>query len=272
MCIRDRVDLLIVDEAAQVPVYFLGPLQYQGKRIICLGDHKQLPPVLKGNHKKTIATTEIFSCFTDSGTPMLDTQYRMNAKIQEWPSERFYDGELRADKSVAARDILSGTSKNLGDTPLQLLTHKGGSSKHADAKEASRVADTVEQLLADAGHLPPEEIGIISPHRMHNGAIIRSLQAKFGVETASRIQVDTVERYQGQEREVILFSFGTTPSKPTDIEFLGDSKRLNVAVTRAKSRFYCFASNKFVSNFNDQSSDNDSPRGHLASFFGSFAV
>ena len=107
---------------------------------------------------------------------------------------------------------------------------------------------------------------------MHNGAIIRSLQSKFGVDVASRIQVDTVERYQGQEREVILFSFGTTPKKPADVEFLGDAKRLNVAVTRAKSRFYCFASNTFVSNFSEPGSNNDAPRDHLASFFGSFAI
>jgi DNA replication ATP-dependent helicase Dna2 len=109
-----QVDLLIVDEAAQVPVYFLGPLQYQGTRIICLGDHKQLPPVLKGNHEKTVATTEVFSCFTDGGSPMLDTQYRMNATIQEWPSTRFYEGELQPDKSVAGRDVLSGVGTNLG--------------------------------------------------------------------------------------------------------------------------------------------------------------
>ena len=265
-----QVDLLIVDEAAQVPVYFLGPIRYQGKRIICLGDHKQLPPVLKGNHQSTVATSEVFSCFTGPEMPMLDTQYRMNATIQEWPSVRFYDGELRPDASVQDRDLLSDARGDLGTGPLQLVTHKGGTSCHADPAEASRVADTIGQLFRKSDLLPAEQIGVISPHRMHNGAIIRALQAKFGIEVASRIQVDTVERYQGQEREVILFSFGTTPKNKADTEFLGDAKRLNVAVTRARSRFYCFASSRFVAKFPTGQPDEQTPRGHLASFFGSF--
>ncbi|MEJ7592065.1 MAG: AAA domain-containing protein [Planctomycetaceae bacterium] len=265
-----KVDLLIIDEAAQVPVYFLAPLQHLGRRIICLGDHKQLPPVLKGDHNTTIATTEIFSCFTGAETPMLDIQYRMNATIQNWPSCRFYDGELQPDASVENRDILSGSSSTLGSAPLQLISHKGGSARHADPVEASGVADVVGQLFRESDKLQAEQIGIISPHRMHNGAIIRALQSSFGVELASRIQVDTVERYQGQEREVILFSFGTTPKKSADVDFLGDAKRLNVAVTRARSRVYCFASDTFTKAFAAQMPDEQTPKGHLASFFASF--
>lgn len=265
-----QVDLLIIDEAAQVPVYFLGPLQQLGKRIICLGDHKQLPPVLKGDHDASIAATEIFSCFTGDETPMLDIQYRMNAAIQRWPSGRFYDGELRPDASVESRDVLSGSSSTLGAAPLQLIGHKGGSAQHADPVEANSVANVVGQLFRESEMLQAEQIGIISPHRMHNGAIIRALQSSFGVEQASRIQVDTVERYQGQEREVILFSFGTTPKKSADVDFLGDAKRLNVAVTRARSRFYCFASDNFANAFAGQTPDEQTPKGHLASFFQSF--
>ncbi|MDA1166436.1 MAG: AAA domain-containing protein [Planctomycetota bacterium] len=267
-----QVDLLIIDEAAQVPVYFLAPLQHRGKRIICLGDHKQLPPVLKGDHDATIATTEIFSCFTGAETPMLDIQYRMNAAIQNWPSCRFYGGELRPDVSVESRDVLSAAGGTLGTRPLQLITHKGGSARHADPAEASCVADIVGQLFRESEMLAAEQIGIISPHRMHNGAIIRALQSSFGVEIASRMQVDTVERYQGQEREVILFSFGTTPKKIADVEFLGNANRLNVAVTRARSRLYCFASSKFTSSFGAEIIDEQTPKGHLASFFASFGA
>ena len=265
-----QVDLLIIDEAAQVPVYFLPALQHLGRRIICLGDHKQLPPVLKGDHGATIAATEIFSCFTGDETPMLDIQYRMNAAIQSWPSRRFYGGELQPDASVESRDVLSGSSSTLGAAPLQLISHSGGSARHADPVEASGVANVVGQLFRESDMLKAEQIGIISPHRMHNGAIIRALQSSFGVELASRIQVDTVERYQGQEREVILFSFGTTPKKSADVDFLGDAKRLNVAVTRARSRFYCFASDNFANAFAGQLPDEQTPKGHLASFFQSF--
>jgi DNA replication ATP-dependent helicase Dna2 len=78
---------------------------------------------------------------------------------------------------------------------------------------------------------------------MHNGLIMKTLQQRLGVDRASKIQVDTVERYQGQEREVILFSFGSGhgAAAESDAAFLADAKRLNVAVTRARSRVYCFA-------------------------------
>lgn len=265
-----EVDLMIVDEAGQVPVYFTPILLSLGRKIVCLGDHKQLPPVLQGNHSNTVEHTEVFSHFLESGSPMLEVQYRMNSQIQSWPSTQFYEGRLRADASNADRDVLSGFNGPkgvLGSRPLQLITHKKSGDSNANTGEASMVAEMVDRLFKASDLLPASQIGIISPRRMQNGAINQALQQKFGVELASQIQVDTVERYQGQEREVILFSFGNDQGLPLrdDMSFIGDAQRLNVAVTRARSRLYCFASEKLANLRNGKEK-----RSLLPSFFGSF--
>lgn len=265
-----EVDLLIVDEAGQVPVYFTPILLSLGRKVFCLGDHKQLPPVLQGNHSNTVEHAEVFSHFLESKSPMLEVQYRMNSQIQNWPSTQFYQGRLRPDSSNAERDILSnfnGPKGVLGSRPLQLIAHKKSGDSNANTGEASMVAEMVDRLFKVSDLLPASQIGIISPKRMQNGAINQALQQKFGVEVASQIQVDTVERYQGQEREVILFSFGSDQGRPSkgDMSFIGDAQRLNVAVTRARSRLYCFASEELAGLRNSKNA-----KGVLPSFFASF--
>ncbi|MDZ4081615.1 MAG: C-terminal helicase domain-containing protein [Bdellovibrionales bacterium] len=183
---------------------------------------------------------------------MLETQNRMNAGIQEWSSNRFYNGRLKPDDSNRDRDVLSGVSSAsglLGTSPVNLIRHGGSSQNNANLTEAAMVADLV-QALSDDGYLPFAEIGIVTPHRAQAGAICGALQAKIGIGDAQRILVDTVERFQGQEREAMIFSIGVEHEQhtPGEKEFLSDGRRLNVAVTRARSRFYCFAPEKLMTN------------------------
>ena len=243
------VDLLVIDEAAQVPSYMLLSLLAKARHVICLGDHRQLPPVLKGKHPG-IGATDLFTSLLDSTTPMLKTQYRMNKVVQGWSAARYYDGRLVPDDSVRDRDLLrdpSGLSPALGASPVQLRLHAEPGEAQSNIGEAGLAADLAIRLRTEGG-LPSEQIGVIAPHRMQNGAICRKLQERLGAEVASAIQVDTVERFQGQEREAIILSFGSNgqgaPDDDRGADFLGDPRRINVAVTRARSRFYCLASNE----------------------------
>ena len=104
----------------------------------------------------------------------------------------------------------------------------------------------------------------MSPHRAQAGAICAHLQDKFGVDEMQKILVDTVERFQGQEREAMILSMAVEKdiSRKGDKGFLGDGRRLNVAVTRAKSRFYCLAPDRLIENTKLQKN-----AGHLNSFF-----
>ncbi|MBN8541872.1 MAG: hypothetical protein J0L82_15885 [Deltaproteobacteria bacterium] len=176
----------------------------------------------------------------------------MNAGIQEWSSNRFYNGRLKPDDSIRDRDVLSGASGAsglIGASPVNLIRHGGSSQNNANLKEAEMVADLV-RALSDDGYLPFTEIGIVTPHRAQAGAICGALQAKIGIGDSQRILVDTVERFQGQEREAMIFSIGVEHEQhtPGEKEFLSDGRRLNVAVTRARSRFYCFAPERLMTN------------------------
>ena len=102
--------------------------------------------------------------------------------------------------------------------------------------------------------MPLEEIGVVTPHRAQAGAICARLQEKVGLAEMRKVLVDTVERFQGQEKEAMIFSIGVEKdnSLQGDRGFLGDGRRLNVAVTRAKSRFYCLAPDKLIENTKKQ--------------------
>ncbi len=245
-----EIDLLVIDEASQVPIYFYPFLEKICARVIMFGDHKQLPPVIQVlDH--ALPNEDIFSYTIERGKyPMLEMQYRMNENIQDWSSNRFYGGKLQPDESVRYRDVLAGKAYDdvlLKNGTVKLITHNGGSTSKANLLEASKVADLVANLRNQGG-LALNEIGIVSPYRAHAGAICAKLQEKLGLEDSQNILVDTVERFQGQEREAILFSLGVESeiARRGDKEFLGDGRRLNVAVTRAKSRFFCFAPQSLI--------------------------
>ncbi len=251
-----EIDVLIIDEASQVPIYFYPFLKAICSRVILFGDHKQLPPVMQvTNHN--LPAEDIFSYEIERGDyPMLETQYRMNEGIQEWSSNRFYNGRLQPHESNRNRDIIRDfgiESKLIGSREVNLLRHPGTSSNNANKTEAGLVADLI-WALKTFGNLPLKEIGVVTPHRAQAGAICSRLQEKLGLSDMQNVLVDTVERFQGQEKEAMIFSMGVERdnSLQGDRGFLGDGRRLNVAVTRAKSRFYCFAPSKLIENTKKQ--------------------
>lgn len=260
-----NIDVLIVDEASQVPIYFQPYLAKLSARVVMFGDHQQLPPVMQVS-SSSLPADDIFS-YGISGAefPMLDTQYRMNENIQDWSSNRFYRGRLHPHDSVRHRDVLNHrifSNSMLAGGKVNLVAHSGRSTSNANTFEAGLVADLVADLRLQGG-LDWSEIGIVSPHRAHAGAICAKLQEKLGIEDSRKVLVDTVERFQGQEREAMVFSFGVEKdnSKASQKAFLRDGRRLNVAVTRAKSRFYCLAPEPLVFQMRALGSDD-----HLADF------
>lgn len=254
-----KVDLLIIDEAAQMPSFIYPLIRRLAVRVILLGDHKQLAPVLQGNHKDIISDAFSLELQASGTPPMLNIQYRMNNEVQDWSSVRYYEGALKAHESNANRDVIRSHSEHFGLRSVQIDIHESRSQDHANTGEAERVASLVVDLFKKT-NLGTQDIGIITPHRMQAGAVCQKLQSALGPVKSSEILVDTVERFQGQEKEVILLSFGA--ENDGDIYeskggFLANPRRLNVAVTRAKSRFYCFAPRRLQKN----ASRNKAPSG-----------
>lgn len=238
-----KVDLLVIDEAGQVPIYFWPFIQRLAKRIVLVGDQFQLPPVLAASHAD-LAYDNVFSLFVDHETPMLETQYRMRREIQAWSSEKFYKGQLNPHASVADRDFFAHNPALYTDGFV--VPKKLDSQDHSKSSmnEANFIANKVEQLLKNNTSL--SSVGIICPYRAQAGVVNATLQNRIGVEEASKILVDTVERFQGQEKEAIFLSFGVSGANLEELKFLSDPRRLNVSVTRAKCRFYCLFNSKLI--------------------------
>ncbi len=231
-----RFDLLLIDEAGQVPVYFWPFIQRLANRVIMVGDQFQLPPISK-NSEYNLPFESTFSLVYDSNTPMLETQYRMRKEIQTWSSEKFYQGKLQAHPSVEQRDFFQDSKAFANDRIVNSKSFTSGDFGKSSKYEAEFVSSKIYQVIKNG--VDSKHVGVICPYRVQAGAVIASLQNTLGVELASKIMVDTVERFQGQEKEAIFLSLGASGKDLSELEFLSDIRRLNVSVTRARSRFFC---------------------------------
>ncbi len=248
-------DTVIFDEASQItlPLAVMGMLV--GKRFIFVGDQRQLSPVLATRHGDTLLHGSVFGALVDRGfDTMLEITYRLNAALTAWPSAQFYDNRLVPAPDAADRRIvydppparLAGILD--ADEPLVFvdLAHQNATT-HSDI-EASLAADLVVTLLASG--LSPSEIGVVTPYRAQARAIRKLLRAALPDARAlwRAVVVDTVERMQGQEREVVIVSLTTSnPTFATNLaDFLFQPERLNVAITRPRSKLIILGSRRLL--------------------------
>ena len=215
-------DVVIVDEASQLTEPDALAAANLGARFVLVGDHQQLPPVVRSEGRLGESLFErLIEQYPEAGV-LLDRQYRMSQRIQAFSSREFYDGQLRpATAEVAGQSIrdlgLTGVPDGVECVPVD-----GTPDAHIDANEADRVTELVEDYL-DAG-LAPGDIGVIAPFRAQVGEI--------GRRVPEGVAVDTVDRFQGSAKEVIVVSF--VASGQLDGPIFEDHRRVNVALTRAK--------------------------------------
>ncbi|MEW6348158.1 MAG: AAA domain-containing protein [Thermodesulfobacteriota bacterium] len=243
MFCRQEFDRVIVDEAGQLDEpSALGPLAL-GKRVVLGGDHLQLPPVVQARSEDPAQPfgmeRSLFERLFESGpaprVSALTVQYRMNREVQDIPSRLFYGGSLVPSAEAARRRL----SLNVGLAPNSEMTRildpanpvvfvdvPGPDSGKARPEEARKVAEIVEALLLCG--VPADQVGIITPYRAQQSLIRAGMP-----ESAKKISVDTVDRFQGGEREVIILSLARSDNVTS---FLADRKRLNVSLSRARSK------------------------------------
>ncbi|ELY40405.1 AAA domain-containing protein [Natronorubrum tibetense] len=222
-------DAALVDEAAQLTEPGTCAAINLAERFVLVGDHEQLPPVVRAENDLTESLFErLVDLHPDAGV-MLDRQYRMNQRIQAFASREFYDGELRpAEPEIAARtlDDLEGVSRaELPDElrdPVAFVDVEGDGSQYTDGEEAARIADLVETY--EAAGINRTDIGVIAPFRAQVSEITSHVP--------DDVSVDTVDRFQGSSQEIIIVSFTATGSLEGPI--FEDYRRINVALTRPK--------------------------------------
>jgi superfamily I DNA and/or RNA helicase len=273
-------DWVIFDEASQIlmPQAMLSLVHGKGN-FLFLGDVHQLPPIIRsalvekesiddpdhvhvahqGNHendkdlesevRRSLLTTMLHRYPQQS--VFLDLTYRMNAEICAFPSRTWYDSRLRpAPANASARLLLKGKLSNDPldriidpEKPVVLVRADHHGCGQESIIEAEIMARLAHRLLSKCG-LQKEQLALISPHRAQNNRITRRLTELLGNSDDLPL-IDTVERIQGAEREVILFGF--TCSDPDQVlgEFLNNPNRFNVAITRARHKLIVVGSETF---------------------------
>ncbi len=246
-------DTIVIDEAGQMTTALAVMAMLAGRKYLLFGDQQQLGPVVVSRSRREAEFVGIFNALkaqAKHGT-CLDVTYRLNDKLTFWPSENFYQGELTPAPVAAARRLAGAFSSAEPEwlrqalapgVPLVWLSHAGSQSRTVNLDEAGAAAYILRAL--HRGGVRPEDIAVVTPYRKQARAIRRRLETLMP-ETAWRgCLIDTVERMQGQEREVIVFSL--CAADPNFIrmqaEFLFDPRRLNVAATRARTKLIILAS------------------------------
>ncbi|MFC7073064.1 AAA domain-containing protein [Halovenus rubra] len=222
-------DVAIVDEAGQLTEPGTLAAIARADRFVLVGDHQQLPPVVQAENDLQESLFErLIETYPAAGV-LLDRQYRMSQRIQAYASNEFYDGQLRpATGEVAGQrlDDLNGVSSDLLPSHLRdgvtFIDPDGHQQGNTNPQEAETILETVTAYL-NAG-VPAEEIGVIAPFRAQVAEISKSVPED--------VAVDTVDRFQGSSKEVIIVSFVATGS--LDGPIFEDYRRINVALTRAK--------------------------------------
>ncbi len=247
-----RFDVAVIDETSQMKVEAAVMPMLRAQRWFFFGDRQQLPPVVQ-RPVADAAEDSIFSALARDGChTMLKTTYRMNEPLARWPSENFYQGELVAARSNAGHRfrLKSDPARKwlLGPEPAMVrveLEHEGNRA-YSD-EEADETAALIEEMLA--GGLPPSEIGVVVPFRAQAARVRELLKFERFADwpEIGKITVDTVERFQGQEREAMIVSLVVSDGDFMNrlAGFLTYPQRLNVAVTRARTKVVIIHSKKF---------------------------
>jgi superfamily I DNA and/or RNA helicase len=250
---RDKhFSTVFIDEAAQA----LEPMCWipitRSDRVIFAGDHFQLPPTVKSKKAEDLGLKQTLfeHCMQmENVSVMLNTQYRMNEKIMNFSNAEFYNGELKADASVKDTLLSFDENEHLLHSALDFIDTAGcgyteivnpESLSIANPEEATLLIDHLKLMLQQFEKSNKNakriSIGIISPYKEQvQHLMLRINEDEVLKNYLSQIAVKTVDGFQGQERDVIYISM-VRSNDNMEIGFLNDTRRMNVALTRAKKK------------------------------------
>lgn len=244
---------VVIDEAGQAlePACWVPILKAQ--KVVLAGDHCQLSPTIKSSEaaRKGLATTLLEKCVAlhPESVVLLEEQYRMNEEIMGYSSQVFYQNKLRANDSVAHHVLfpddaplafidtagcgydekLEGTSSTNPEEAAFLFKHLGQLVSELEKKTGTdgKLLYTVENFPTIAVISPyKQQIYILKEQLLHTPALL-----VYG----DKISVNTIDSFQGQERDIVYISM-TRSNSEGEIGFLSDIRRMNVAMTRARKK------------------------------------
>lgn len=238
---------LFVDEAGQALEAATWIAIRKAQRVVLAGDHLQLPPTIKCFEAERSGLSRTMMEMMVDRWPqcvtLLNTQYRMNSLIMQFPSDWFYGGGLRAAQEVEARGILDF------DTPMEWIDTselgfteqvKGAGCSKVNVQEAEHFVAELEKYALRIGveRILDERIdfGLISPYKAQVQYMRRLVKSRASLRPLrGLLTIDTIDGFQGQERDVVFISL-VRSNDDGKIGFLSDLRRMNVAITRARMK------------------------------------
>ncbi len=267
LLVRHKFSTLFIDEAAQALEPACWIATRRASRIILAGDHQQLPPTIKCYEamKQGLGKTLMERIVENQpeAVTLLKVQYRMNDTIMKFSSDWFYHGEVESDESVKHRSVLDWEHPIQwidGNEMLQQVNEElqeeeklnidfteqfiGENHGRINKAEAELVLSTLKNYIDKIGgerFLSERlDVGIISPYKVQTQYLRQQIRKREEFRPFRQvISVNTVDGFQGQERDIILISL-VRSNENGQIGFLSDLRRMNVAMTRARMKLMIF--------------------------------
>ena len=241
---QETFDVVLVDEVSQSTEAECWIAALKAEKLVLVGDPCQLPPTIKCPEaaRKGLEKTlfdRLQSQYGDRILRMLTIQYRMHKQIMDWSNQALYNGKLVAAEAVKNRKLyeLPGVQETEETSETLLLIDTAGcdmpeavdedNESKWNEGEAKLCAEHVERLMKAGLH--PSEIAIITPYN----AQVQQLLNLLPKEKYPQLEIGSVDGFQGREKEAIVLTLVRSNEKG-EVGFLSETRRLNVALTRAK--------------------------------------
>jgi DNA replication ATP-dependent helicase Dna2 len=252
---KNQFDVVVIDEASQVITPNLVGAMRLASRWILVGDHKQLPPIVISDNSEILGKT-LFESIAEHPDRcknllvQLETQHRMPQALADFIGSTFYNNKLYTSNEVAKRNRSIACNITRFNTEHCItLIEVGSESKDTHfkqfAEEADWIADTIKELydhkwpIRNGSNKPT--IGVIAPFRAQVALLRRTLEKRFDGNIDHDFWndvVDTVDRFQGDEREIIILSLCLSRDDAKVPRVYEDGRRINVALSRAKCKLW----------------------------------
>ena len=242
-------ETVIIDEAAQsIELAALIPLKYGCQRCVLVGDPNQLPPTVLSQAAAKFHYEESLFVRMQRNHPksvyLLSIQYRMNPEISRFPSEQFYEGKLIDGPNMAVVTNREWHQSALFRPYCFFNVHSGAQERGnrgvslMNRAEIAVAISIYDRLRADYDHIDfGGKIGIVTPYKEQLRELLRQFRQRYGPEITNSVDFNTIDGFQGQEKDIIILSC-VRAAEGQGVGFLKDVRRINVALTRAKSTLF----------------------------------
>ena len=267
----DLFDLVCIDEASQMVLghglMAMAGLK-PGGRLVVAGDDRQLPPIRAGREVRVDGLElggSLYGFMKSAALAefALSETFRLNGPLSAFPGRLFYEGRYRSAVPDRRLSLREGWEVGLEpwqlaaldpDSPTVVLLHDGPPSATSNPFEAKIVADLCELLarrfpgeVDRDGYVRDvwsERLAVVSPHRAQNAVVRRMLPAPLRGEAF----VETIDRVQGKEKDAVVLSYCVADAEfaLAEADFIFSPERLNVAVTRARSKLVVIVSRRLL--------------------------